>query len=498
MGDHAIFNCTSDETECAETLLMLASVVCNPKINFDNKTEIYNPILEKPKNCYSDGELNNDFKCQNNSLIIEQNNNALEINSYIFEEMIRRIRLDHCYASTHTITRKELPSVPTSTRNLLEDLHEYSSSPTANIGDFNSSVTAEYQTYSETEHDSCAAYDDNNTQCGDEDSTDSDFDETNNSTVKNIIKQDMENSPMLLLKCLKSDVNEFSKHKLAYKKVRKAVESPFSNRCRRCPKSFSKKRYLTKHVQRMHSNGSTTKICFNDFSAKFSQYCQQLSSHENKYNYVHEDNIDFDESRSKQGLCECQICHIKLRRNLLIKHLASKHCVESSLTSSDTSNLITKIVPPNNNHHAETESISIFKESVATICENYANEVSGSSSPAENIKLAGTCEMTVQQTGLDVTNTNMLTNNLEGNQYVKESIDFELKNENNGSRNFLELIYNQQSTQYSTESSGHNFECSEDSFSFSNDEFYEVSNDVSNMGLSSFPLGTNMGEVIHA
>ena len=83
--------------------------------------------------------------------------------------------------------------------------------------------------------------------------------------------------------------------------------------CKDCSKSFSKKRYLIKHTQRMHhsnateqTGGGTCRHC--------EQYFPDLSSH----------------TCPRPELANCEFCGLRLRKNVLEKHLVQEHGLERS------------------------------------------------------------------------------------------------------------------------------------------------------------------------
>jgi hypothetical protein len=95
------------------------------------------------------------------------------------------------------------------------------------------------------------------------------------------------------------------------------------------PQSFSKKRYMVKHVEDtlVNAGGSITYTSANNLN---------VQDRYNLYSKAEVGNLDHcayveDGGQARLDLCECQLCHIRLKRNLLVKHLASEHCVESSV-----------------------------------------------------------------------------------------------------------------------------------------------------------------------
>ena len=104
--------------------------------------------------------------------------------------------------------------------------------------------------------------------------------------------------------------------------------------CKVCKKIFSKKRYLTKHVLRMHplqgseqeagklnmpEDGSTCPHCHVVIRLK-------------KDLHRHVTNCGSNPKRCKKPAdidrANCQFCGVRMRRHLLVRHLADQHCVD--------------------------------------------------------------------------------------------------------------------------------------------------------------------------
>ena len=96
--------------------------------------------------------------------------------------------------------------------------------------------------------------------------------------------------------------------------------------CHKCSRQFTKKRYLTKHVRRMHpemlgvkNQHSTCPSCGNEqtkrnLSKNYVMCMQCLKKNRNK--------------TTETDVATCQHCGVRLRRHILVKHLAREHCVD--------------------------------------------------------------------------------------------------------------------------------------------------------------------------
>lgn len=103
--------------------------------------------------------------------------------------------------------------------------------------------------------------------------------------------------------------------------------------CHVCQKTFLKKRYLTKHAFRMHpwlsgEEGTPIKITFEGFMCP---HCK-INIKPKKDLQRHIANCPKNSKRWKTqnelDLVNCQFCGVRMRRQLLVRHLAEEHCVD--------------------------------------------------------------------------------------------------------------------------------------------------------------------------
>lgn len=100
--------------------------------------------------------------------------------------------------------------------------------------------------------------------------------------------------------------------------------------CSKCSRRFSKKRYLVKHFHRMHPNQATTD--FEGFVACAKCGVCMLQSSLKKHTAVCQ--------HSESDLANCQFCGLRMRRHILVKHLAQEHCVERDVMSDGDSSTL--------------------------------------------------------------------------------------------------------------------------------------------------------------
>ncbi len=143
----------------------------------------------------------------------------------------------------------------------------------------------------------------------------------------------------LLLKCLTDDLDtsacrsqqlssDPSEEQDSRIPEQQNAEGDAKLQCSTCSRTFLKKRYLTKHIRRMHPHISVSPprsdepvLCPNcgyhvpqQTFRKHSQHCAGQASQGRK---------------PESDLASCQFCGIHMRRHILVKHLAQEHCVES-------------------------------------------------------------------------------------------------------------------------------------------------------------------------
>ena len=112
------------------------------------------------------------------------------------------------------------------------------------------------------------------------------------------------------------------------------LASAHDYQCQVCQKTFLKKRYLTKHAFRMHpwlnseedstagkstSEGSQCPHCKVVIKPKKDLQRHMATCSENGKRSKKQTDLD---------LVSCQLCGVKMRRQLLVRHLAEEHCVD--------------------------------------------------------------------------------------------------------------------------------------------------------------------------
>ena len=115
------------------------------------------------------------------------------------------------------------------------------------------------------------------------------------------------------------------------------------HRCHACPKVFSKKRYLTKHQQRMHPQLEPPPPAqwTTHYNTTICPTCQCPITKRNIRQHAAVCSVSLGDSEgsrkgsSKKGsqdpadLADCQFCGMRMRRHILVKHLALEHCQDS-------------------------------------------------------------------------------------------------------------------------------------------------------------------------
>ena len=133
-------------------------------------------------------------------------------------------------------------------------------------------------------------------------------------------------------------------------------EGEFS--CNFCCKTFSRHRYLTKHIRRLHSN------CIVTEGKNIFALCPHCKQHVMDVNSTkgssHLEQCQVFIERSKKSpksplpdTAVCQVCHVRLKRHMLVKHLAQEHCVEHK---EETLEISDDIFFPQGLYNVETSS----------------------------------------------------------------------------------------------------------------------------------------------
>lgn len=127
---------------------------------------------------------------------------------------------------------------------------------------------------------------------------------------------------------LSSDDSETeSEDETGFRESSNCDSSESEYQCDSCFRTFSKKRYLTKHQRRMHPvepipepQESLSAVCPN---------CLKVVSKKNfKRHLAMCDELKKPVKPTDQDLADCQFCNISMKRHLLVRHLAQEHCVE--------------------------------------------------------------------------------------------------------------------------------------------------------------------------
>ena len=97
-------------------------------------------------------------------------------------------------------------------------------------------------------------------------------------------------------------------------------------KCKFCFKMFTRNRYLTKHLHRMHPES----LVWENSSIEYTtcSNCNHRVKQSNIQRHI-----------NQCGLAHCQFCGVRMRRHLLVKHLAQEHCVENSQAQAQVDNM---------------------------------------------------------------------------------------------------------------------------------------------------------------
>ena len=100
--------------------------------------------------------------------------------------------------------------------------------------------------------------------------------------------------------------------------------------CPKCPKTFSKRRYLTKHVRRMHPETEIPDM--RDEIATACPNCFRVIQRRNFRRHLMVCDVEMSRSKNRHytdsDLAFCQFCGVQMKRHLLVKHLAKEHCID--------------------------------------------------------------------------------------------------------------------------------------------------------------------------
>ena len=100
--------------------------------------------------------------------------------------------------------------------------------------------------------------------------------------------------------------------------------------CPECPKTFSKRRNLTKHVRRMHPEIDIPDM--RDEIATACPNCFRVIQRRNFRRHLMVCDVEMSRSKNRHyndsDLAFCQFCGVQMKRHLLVKHLAKEHCID--------------------------------------------------------------------------------------------------------------------------------------------------------------------------
>ncbi len=100
--------------------------------------------------------------------------------------------------------------------------------------------------------------------------------------------------------------------------------------CPGCTKTFSKRRYLTKHVRRMHPETEMPEV--KDEVATACPNCFRVIQRRNFRRHLMVCDVEMNRAKNRRtndsDLDFCQFCGAQMKRHLLVKHLAKDHCID--------------------------------------------------------------------------------------------------------------------------------------------------------------------------
>ena len=101
--------------------------------------------------------------------------------------------------------------------------------------------------------------------------------------------------------------------------------------CLCCHKTFTKRRYLTKHMRRMHPGMNILPTPKEDPILVLCPNCGNSIPRRNFRRHSTSCNTHLWKTKRQLevDLANCQFCGVRMRRHVLVKHLAQEHCVEN-------------------------------------------------------------------------------------------------------------------------------------------------------------------------
>ena len=108
--------------------------------------------------------------------------------------------------------------------------------------------------------------------------------------------------------------------------------------CICCHKSFTKRRYLTKHMRRMHPGMNILPTPKEDPILVLCPNCGNSIPRRNFRRHSTSCNTHLWKTKRQLevDLANCQFCGVRMRRHVLVKHLAQEHCVENLKGTGDS------------------------------------------------------------------------------------------------------------------------------------------------------------------
>ena len=108
--------------------------------------------------------------------------------------------------------------------------------------------------------------------------------------------------------------------------------------CICCHKSFTKRRYLTKHMRRMHPGMNILPTPKEDPILVLCPNCGNSIPRRNFRRHSTSCNTHLWKTKRQLevDLANCQFCGVRMRRHVLVKHLAQEHCVENLKGAGDS------------------------------------------------------------------------------------------------------------------------------------------------------------------
>ena len=101
--------------------------------------------------------------------------------------------------------------------------------------------------------------------------------------------------------------------------------------CVNCQKAFGKRRYLTKHIRRMHPSSAAASapaarpvlvLCPNCGASVARPHFERHSTSCHTHLWKTKRQLEVD-------LANCQFCGVRMRRHVLVRHLATEHCIDN-------------------------------------------------------------------------------------------------------------------------------------------------------------------------